>query len=481
MEDVQWARSLPGAGEASFLFLADSAARDKNAYPTPSDYVIPFPEALHNVFAIDLLDASVPRTEYTVEAHCNGVAYAPGTDGHVAWTLETARVAGALAVATVEPGDYNLPQLIVALTAALERVALARGHLPVTVEAVSDPAEQTNKLRFVRAEPFALFMDASSMRDLVGFGNRSHAPGAALRPDGTARFSRSETNDDDTFTAAPFRAAAALAFAGPVPVTVPGFTASVAATKAQTFAAAASGRLASVRLRGVTATARVVRCTVSDAAGLELAACDIAAAPGGVWTGAFGGGVDLLAGRTYAVAFRGGVEVYVAETFADDDASAWDGRAGTAVSADLTVTVGGWAVEAPGQCNLVGERYVLVRSPNVESLVQRSFAAFDRLSPGLGMCKLGGAGYRDQRFDFVAYQSRAFFPNTLNRIHVRLQTRGGRLYDAHGLDHTLLLLVRMHAAPPQLGGESRHPGNPGYRPNPVAALQDRLTRLRSDF
>ena len=66
--------------ETSFLFAIDSAMRDKIAYPTPSDYYIPFPQSFRNVCAIDLVDASVPRTEYSVESYSNSVTYAPGLD-----------------------------------------------------------------------------------------------------------------------------------------------------------------------------------------------------------------------------------------------------------------------------------------------------------------------------------------------------------------------------------------------------------------
>jgi hypothetical protein len=66
-DDVQWLRSQGGVAEKSFMFLVDSSMRDQTAWPTPSEYVVTLPMPLRNVCAVDLVDATIPRTEYSVE------------------------------------------------------------------------------------------------------------------------------------------------------------------------------------------------------------------------------------------------------------------------------------------------------------------------------------------------------------------------------------------------------------------------------
>jgi hypothetical protein len=180
--------------------------------------------------------------------------------------------------------------------------------------------------------------------------------------------------------------------------------------------------------------------------------------------------------------------VYKAETFLDTPvlieayvSGAWTSvDSVNALSADVGVTTTGYRVEAPGQCNLTGERYVLVRSPDIEQHIHRSFAAaFDRMAPGLGMLKLGGGmgGFREERLNFLAYSTRKFHPiGKLNGLHIRLETRAGRLYDSHGIDHTLLLCVKMYSP----GPSKAIPRDlyPDYTPDAHQGLVRKLTRER---
>ena len=103
MEDVSYMRAT--AREESYIFLVDSKFRDKTAYPSPSEYSIDFAAPFRNVIGIDLLDAAIPRTEYSVETHTNTLVYTVGGGG-----VEK--------IASVEPGDYRLDEFAIALTAS---------------------------------------------------------------------------------------------------------------------------------------------------------------------------------------------------------------------------------------------------------------------------------------------------------------------------------------------------------------------------
>jgi hypothetical protein len=555
MDDVQY--MLRQSTEDSFLFIIDSTMRDRASYPTPSEYYIPFPIPFRNVFALDLVDAQIPRTEYSVESQSNSLAYAPGDYE----TYEEARASGDLVTVHIEPGDYNVAQLIQVVNTSLQKAALDNGHHPLIVSPKSNPLELTNKLVFTRAEPFSLFMGNSTIRNIVGFGNPSHTFGATTSWDAARKYATDTLVANDVFAAVPATLSSDLVFAGPVPVNVAGYTFSLRTKKVrQRFVASASGLLGSVVVRkvgtaeiqgalydlslnalvdsfvisgdgtwvsesesivldiaGVTASGTRVTFSTSSPHGLSVGniivisnattlglngtfvlthvtATTLAFAstlPAAVLGNAnVYASKEILQGTEYALELSiADDEVYKAETFTDsptsievDNNGVWTtADSVNALSLDVGVVATGYRVEAPGQCNLTGERYVLVRSPDIEQHIHRDFAAaFDRMAPGLGMMKLGGGmgGFRDERFNFLAYSTRKFHPiGKLNGLHIRLETRAGRLYDSHGIDHTLLLCVKMYApAPSQAIPRDLYPG---YTPDARLAFIKKLERERS--
>ena len=574
MDDVQYLLQQGKAAEQSFLFVVDSAMRDRTAYPTPSDYYIPFPIPFRNVFAVDLIEAVIPRTEYSIESTSNILCYAPGSWGD----YESARRAGTLVTVTLQPGDYNTPQLIEALNLILTAAALKpeSAHVPLVVEAVGDPVSITNKIKFTRPEPFVIFGNQSTLRNWIGFGNPPHAPNAAVAWDKSARFTTDSSVANDIFIATPATLTPPTpAFAGPVQIEVAEYAVDVTSTIRQIFTASASGLLDSLSIKGTQIPTTPLNVSIYDVSSFSEAALVqtvVATSANGGWkwtadpaisqspsitpasavgygtfvtittatphslvagniikisdattlavngrwmlTGAtastftFDCGADitivllgkavvyaprqLLAETVYSVeishASNGVVKVYKAETFSTDPRNQVDtltnGEFVTlssydALCMDVNVSNVGYKVEPPGQCNLTGERYVLVRSPDIEQHLHRDLAtAFDRMAPGLGLLKLGGTGFRNDRFDFFEYKStRKFHPiGKLKGLRIRLETRSGRLYDAHGIDHTLLLSVKMYA----VGPSTSIPRDlfPGYTPNARTALTQKLERER---
>jgi hypothetical protein len=487
MDDVQYLLSQGSAVEQSFLFIIDSAMRDTHSYPTPSDYYIPFPQPFRNVFAVDLVDATLPRTEYSIDIHNNTLVYAPGNT----WTsYEEAFLNDTVVSVALEPGDYNVAQLIEALNATLNLAGLAKDHIPLRVESVGDPVDITNKLRFVRSEPFTLFMNKSSIRKALGFGNPANTPGATRKWDLSARFSTDGMLTNDAFESVVQSGKDPTAtYAGPVPVELLQYTLKSSKMR-QTFTAATSGLLSSIIIKGIVAAQMTLTVTLTRN-DEELESTIVTAVAGTlIWDGVFETSLDILAGEIYALEISSGdteVTVYKAETFSDDPEAKIEiyrneewivNSTIDALCLDVYVGIAGHSVEAPGQCNLTGERYVLIRSPDIEQHMHRNLAAsFDTMAPGLGMLKLGGTGYRDERFNFLAYATRKFHPiGKLRGLTIRLQTQNGRLYDAHGIDHTLLVCVKMYAP----GPSTSIPKDlyPEYTPDARKALVKKLEKER---
>ena len=126
------------------------------------------------------------------------------------------------------------------------------------------------------------------------------------------------------------------------------------------------------------------------------------------------------------------------------------------------------SLTSPGLINLAGPPYVVVRCPELETLVQHD-RHFEKWNPGIGMVKFVCYGLTCEP-NFTPY------PLDLGRVPlarlgsltIRLEKPDGSLYDTGGLDHALL--VRLHwidaplvttSMPPQL--------NPDYSPDPLSA------------
>jgi len=167
IEDVDYLRA--NSIKQSYVFLVDSADRDHAAYPHPSDYVVNFSAPFTNVVGMEVLDASVPRTMYNVDAINNTVTFlihssnvAPGA----AWAAANATMV------SLEPGEYTIQTLVPALTAALKMHVdndPAGPLATITAETVSTPPDTKNTLRFRCPYPFFLDMGRSTLAETLGF------------------------------------------------------------------------------------------------------------------------------------------------------------------------------------------------------------------------------------------------------------------------------------------------------------------------
>lgn len=479
------------AREESFLFVVDSATRDAVVYPTPSEYEISFSAPFRNVFGIDLVDASIPRTEYTVERTRNTLEYAMGQPTSVS--------AAHRKTMTLTPGDYNLPQLVAEITRAFAAAAAAQDppDAPIVAEAYTNPAEVSNKIRLRSASAFAVFTTNSTIKNILGFGNPANIYDTtigATRSDGTREmldasgevmylalpgWTATSSAGNDTFLSAPRTAASTEpAFTGPLPIEE-GLPVYGAHGLRQRFLAAVDGPVRSVSLATTSdylgaADPYDLIVSVRSTAAPETAIVSGTLTPGPdprqPATVTFAGDpVHLAAGDPYilqivAVGGGGAADAYVAvchaqsnlETPSPNSITTYD--TGTEVEvnsafayhelcADVLVAVADHAIVTPNVVNLTGERFVSVRSPDIEQHMYRD-RAFERHHAGMGIVKMGGYGYRDQRFDFISFPPRRFHAiGKLSKLTIRLERPDGTLYDAHGIDHTLTFVLRYYTAP----------------------------------
>lgn len=513
MEDVQ---HLVDAGkEESYLFVVDSRVRDTAVFPTPSEYQIEFKSPFKNVFGLDLLDASIARTEYIVEYNTNVLEYALGQPTSLEDWAKGAWVVGRKRTVTLVPGDYNLPQFVEHVNDRLAAVAAQNDEAALKCVPASNPSEIANKVVFTCAEPFAVLAGTSTLRYALGFGDTIAAaespdyavvPGWSVnRTGGASDVFLSKPSSD-----IPDNEGATAAF-GPVPA---GSMVNVQPVNAATmvrqhFVSTADGpasRLSAYAIGrvGLEADAppdvHIVIKRYDDGVSMAEGTLTVAADdPNDVYVPVQCAltpvnGRLLRTGTRYFVEFSaqaGDDDTYVGLYYNQDNLAVDQSRyievnnqtehEGQNLCVDLST--GSWAhvVRSPGLVNLTGPRYVVIRCPEIESHMFRD-RVNETCHAGLGMVSLRGYGFREQRYDFVSFPPRRFHPlGKLPKLTFRLERPDGTLYDSHGVDHTLVLVLKYYTTPVDGGGGAAAPAerieraktspasilNPAYTPNYV--------------
>lgn len=125
-----------------------------------------------------------------------------------------------------------------------------------------------------------------------------------------------------------------------------------------------------------------------------------------------------------------------------------------------------YVIYSPGLINLLGDRFLILRCPEIEHHLNGSYAYMD-YTPGIGMFKLA-ASYNDitnLRFDFVNLVKKPFHPiGKLAKMTFRFEISNGRLYDFKGINHQMLLVVK-YLVPTQKFKFDKFILNPNYDAN----------------
>lgn len=492
MDDIEFL--LNHAKEESYLFVVDSRQRDTAVYPSPSQYEVAFSSPFRYVFGMDLLDATVARTEYIVDTTTNSLEFVMAQPASLAefeaWAPAKRRV-------ELDPGDYNLPQLVDHLNAKLAASATLHGEPPIKCAAVSNPAEVSNRVVFTCSQAFTLLMGTSSLRHTLGFGDpvtTTASPDYAAVPGWSVNRTGGASDTFLSLPAAVLDGDPGTAALGPVPAGQGMQFEKVFAGRAvrQFFTSQTTGPVSTVQAyvfggAGCPGITIAVRRAADDAlvatgtlAGPEVAGnADSAYEP---LVAAMTGTGLLVAGTAYYAELAcGGNEgtTFAAVYYNEDNVPVAGDRyiqvggatvhLGSNLCLDVATASWGHTVRCPGIVNLTGPRFVGIRCPEIESHLFRD-RVNERVHAGLGMVQLRGYGFRDQRFDFVSFPSRKFHPiGKLSKLTFRLERPDGTLYDSHGVDHTLLLVLKYYALPARvaaLTAEDAHSSlNPNYTPD----------------
>ena len=102
---------------------------------------------------------------------------------------------------------------------------------------------------------------------------------------------------------------------------------------------------------------------------------------------------------------------------------------------------GQYVVYAPGMMYILGNKYLLLRCPEIEAHLYRSLA-YTKYNMGLAKIRINSYGYNDEKTSFLKVPAREFHPiGKLSKITIRFETDTGVLYDFKGVNHNLVFAV----------------------------------------
>eukprot|EP00873_Tetraselmis_striata_P033861 jgi/Tetstr1/454125/TSEL_041044.t1 len=125
-----------------------------------------------------------------------------------------------------------------------------------------------------------------------------------------------------------------------------------------------------------------------------------------------------------------------------------------------------YRMDSPGVISLVSERMVVLRCPQIEDHAFPSIS-HGKFSAGLGVFKLYDQMYSHLRFDFIKLARLDFHPiGKLSKLRLRFECLNGSIYDFKGVDHHLFISVKfMIPRVDRMLPPPQNRLNPDYDPN----------------
>jgi hypothetical protein len=480
--------------ETSQLYI-DSASRDRRRDPHPSSYCVDLPVPFHNVYGLEILDASIPRTMYSIDAPNDGVVVLRARP----------EIAG--------EGDYEHVQLArrdYTISTLINELSDRLSQLNIAVSGVSVPPEAASRVQFSAQDPFAFDMDASTAAEALGFDE--HASPAPADAAYVAERRTSQPLNKRIYGSSMQSTSISNVILGTVVSSQHAWPLSAATFAAQRLAPQGLRQaLRSVLVWASSADgsplpagARLTWQIRSDEGGSpapqpiatgSLYASGDGSAPlsGSVLDGDQWSLTWLQSGATYWLlvsdpdaASRAGGPAAVHFHPAAPSAPSQDGLysvpqegqltplggAGAALVAQLQLAAKSFSIAAPGMVSMVGQRFILLRCPEIEQHLYGS-QAYARFNPGQALFRLGVVGYAENRLDFFNVKYREFHPIArLSRLSFRFELPDGSLYDFKGVNHHLLVVVKywMPRRKPQFVGSIL---NPNYDPDFMVSFGNR--------
>lgn len=465
--DIQY---LKTEGERfSSIIYVDSAKRNRVFFPDPQKYEVVFNEPFRNVFSVQVLDASIPRTHYNVDNHNNVLCYSVN---ETEFTV------------TLAIGDYTDVELVEAINAQL---------VGITIDFLSSPSDRRKQFVFISETAFCIKPFKTTMRELIGIDQGFETRLDSV--DDPANYQVTVVNDTIGNDA--------------------GVRATVASADVvfyQRFSISESGKMGTLEFNmykndsdllntnDFDLRARVIRlsneATMAEAQVHSSAFDDRVVLSNWTHNGHLTTGqyvvvistvnathvhysvpVDIVSNDTQQLYVRQGVS-------ADFDLDAFLGNQENTVNKygspqtveDLyfgitTDTVGVnmglncrlttlrevHSLVPRGIYNLLGDRYIILRCKEIENHIMSSIKSFNAVNSetnsleerqydtGIAKFKMSVVGFREERFDFNTLPPQEFHPiGKLTSLSLSFENQDGREYDFKGVNHTITLAINYY-------------------------------------
>ena len=491
IEDIDYLKE--NSVKNNYIFFSDSKNRDKIAYPTPSEYTIFFVQPFRNVYSIDILDASIPRTEYFVESYSNSITFQIANNSYT--------------TVYIDVGNHNSLSLSTLLSNSLKQT-INNSDVYITCVDVSSPASIRGTFKFECPLQFSFDMSKSTISEIVGFDEISnpHNPDKynwttpilsnyqifnsinGFKDSETYFIGPSTLLDDKLFPLYNTHLIAQKIYMDNVEGLLTEISITVGSFNNYNPSSNGSERYIQWYLYShnitndeplhiITSGELYVSYTngnLSNSPSLTTSDVVAGSIPFNIFTDIVNKNIKLSINTYYWFVFKyntktstdyinGTYGIYYDSTI--NDGSYVTNNNMTKVSNNngitwsmntdinnnnnaLNIIIGiypiNYILTSPGLYSLVGQRYILLRCIEIDDHLLRSLSVGVN-SLGLAKFKMGVLGFSDDRFDFSNIPEREFHPiGKLSKLSLRFERPDGSLYDFKGVNHTITFVIRYY-------------------------------------
>lgn len=128
-----------------------------------------------------------------------------------------------------------------------------------------------------------------------------------------------------------------------------------------------------------------------------------------------------------------------------------------------------YEIIAPGMMYLMGNKYIILKCPEIEEHLYRSLS-YSKYSLGLAKFRINSYGYNDEKVSITKIPLREFHPiGKLAKITLKFVTDVGELYNFKGVNHNIVFAIYYYE-PKQENLVKTSILNPNYNPNFIEYL-----------
>ena len=440
---------------SSRTFYVDSVNRNRSLYAKPQEYSIPLATAFKNVCAIQVIDASIPRTHYNCDVNTNRFVYQVFV--HDEWTSYSIEL---------PVGNYQTDDVLTRMNSELSYI---------TIRYASYPHSFRKQFRFESDYMFEINLLKTSLKSLLGFDQLINPTVSSVVDDAYFTNVNILTTISSSLNVTHELRKESIVY---VNITKP--------TNSIYFMSRFELTISSVNstcscVISLTTNERIILYTYEQLLKID---------ENEIKLDAIAQRVEIPEDCYISIHFKNASENFKCSVHTNESASNFaivtntnqpvinTETANVALNCNLTIKKHNHTIIPPGVYNMVGDRYIVLRCKEIDDHVGTSISTFNQQDEegnvkertfnfGIAKFKLGVSGFSDERFDYNNLQITEFHPiGKLSALSLRFEKPNGELYDFKGVNHTLTF--QLHFYTPQLEFSKRKDMNrlnPAYNPN----------------